>query len=79
MRQTRDVILEMRGVNKTFQDFWLRPRVKAVQDMDLTVRRGEVIGLLGPNGSGKTTTIKMILGLSTPSAATRALPATADM
>ena len=49
MRQVRDVILEMRGVNKTFKDFWLRPRVKAVQEMNLTVRRGEVIGLLGPN------------------------------
>lgn len=56
----------MRGVNKTFKDFWLRPRVKAVQQMDLTVHRGEVIGLLGPNGSGKTTTIKMILGLLYP-------------
>jgi ABC-2 type transport system ATP-binding protein len=66
MTDTREVILEMRGVNKTFKDFWLRPRVKAVQDMDLTVRRGEVIGLLGPNGSGKTTTIKMLLGLLHP-------------
>ena len=66
MAETRDVILEMRGVNKTFKDFWLRPRVKAVQDMNLTVRRGEVIGLLGPNGSGKTTTIKMLLGLLHP-------------
>lgn len=66
MAETRDVILEMRGVSKTFKDFWLRPRVKAVQDLDLTVRRGEVIGLLGPNGSGKTTTIKMILGLLYP-------------
>ena len=66
MREVRDVILEMRGVNKTFKDFWLRPRVKAVQDMNLTVRRGEVIGLLGPNGSGKTTAIKMVLGLLYP-------------
>ena len=63
---TADTILELRGVTKTFRDFWLRPRVKAVQDLDLTVRRGEVIGLLGPNGSGKTTTIKMILGLLHP-------------
>ena len=59
-------VLELRGVSKTFRDFWLRPRVKAVQDIDLTVRRGEVIGLLGPNGSGKTTTIKMLLGLLNP-------------
>ena len=58
-----DTVLELRGVSKVFRDFWLRPRVKAVQDLDLTVKRGEVLGLLGPNGSGKSTTIKMILGL----------------
>jgi ABC-2 type transport system ATP-binding protein len=63
---TNGTVLELRGVTKTFKDFWLRPRVKAVQDVDLTIRRGEVIGLLGPNGSGKTTTIKMILGLLNP-------------
>ncbi len=63
-----DAVLELRGVSKTFRDFWLRPRVKAVQDVDLVARRGEVIGLLGPNGSGKTTTIKMILGLLNPTA-----------
>ena len=61
-------VLELRGVTKTFRDFWLRPRVRAVQDVDLSVARGEVIGLLGPNGSGKTTTIKMILGLLHPTA-----------
>ncbi|GMR09956.1 MAG: ABC transporter ATP-binding protein [Anaerolineae bacterium] len=38
----------------------------AVNDLDLKVRRGEVYGLLGPNGSGKTTTILMLLGLTEP-------------
>ncbi len=61
-------VLELRGVTKTFRDFWMRPRVRAVQDVDLIARRGEVVGLLGPNGSGKTTTIKMILGLLHPTA-----------
>lgn len=60
-----DVIL-LKGVKKTFRDFWLRPTVNAVDSLDLAVRRGEVFGLLGPNGSGKSTTIKMILGLLNP-------------
>ena len=42
--------------------------VVAVDSLDLAVRRGEVFGLLGPNGSGKTTTILMLLGLTEPTA-----------
>ena len=38
----------------------------AVDGLDLTVHRGEVFGLLGPNGSGKTTTIRMLTGLMAP-------------
>ena len=61
-------VIELVDVRKTFRDFWLRPTVNAVDGLTLTVRRGEVFGLLGPNGSGKSTTIKMILGLLAPSA-----------
>lgn len=61
-----NVVIKCAGVNKTFSDFWMRPRVKAVVDVNLEVRRGEVFGLLGPNGSGKSTTIKLILGLLHP-------------
>ncbi len=50
-----------RGLRKAFG-----PLV-AVEDLDLTVRRGEIFGLLGPNGSGKTTTIRMLTGLLPPS------------
>lgn len=64
---TEDNIIELASVEKTFRDFWLRPTVKAVDGLSLTVKRGEVFGLLGPNGSGKSTTIKMILGLLAPS------------
>ncbi|CAN7317218.1 ATP-binding cassette domain-containing protein [Bosea sp. LjRoot237] len=39
-----------------------------VDNVDLTVRRGEIVGFLGPNGSGKTTTIRLICGLLTPDA-----------
>jgi len=50
------------GLRKVFGD-----RV-AVDGLDLEVRRGEVFGLLGPNGSGKTTTIRMLCGLLEPTA-----------
>jgi ABC-2 type transport system ATP-binding protein len=51
-----------RGLRKVFG------HLVAVESLDLTVRRGEVFGLLGPNGSGKTTTIRMLCGLLTPTA-----------
>lgn len=59
-------VVHTAGLCKTFRDFWRRPCVEAVKDLDLDIRPGEVFGLLGPNGSGKTTTIKMLLGLLYP-------------
>lgn len=59
-------VVQTAGLCKTFRDFWRRPRVEAVKDLSLEIRPGEVFGLLGPNGSGKTTTIKMLLGLLYP-------------
>lgn len=50
------------GLTKTFGD------VHAVDGLDLRVERGEVFGFLGPNGSGKTTTIRMLLDLARPTA-----------
>src|SRR5438477_12424412 len=43
-------------------------RLVAVNDLHLQVQRGDVFGFLGPNGSGKTTTIRMLLGLIRPTA-----------
>ena len=59
-------VVQTVGLSKTFKDFWRRPHVEAVKDLDLDIRPGEVFGLLGPNGSGKTTTIKLLLGLLYP-------------
>lgn len=60
----RDIpVVQTAGLCKTFRDFWRRPRVEAVKDLNLDIAPGEIFGLLGPNGSGKTTTIKLLLGL----------------
>jgi ABC-2 type transport system ATP-binding protein len=63
-----EVIIETRSLSKVYRDFWGRQKVKALKALDLEVRRGEIFGLLGPNGSGKTTTIKLLLGLLFPTA-----------
>ncbi len=62
-----DAVLRTVRLSKVYADFWGRPRVAALTDLNLDVRPGEVFGLLGPNGSGKTTTIKLLLGLIRPS------------
>ena len=58
-----DPVVEAIGLRKTFSDFWMRAKARAVDGIDFQIRRHEIFGLLGPNGSGKSTTIKMILGL----------------
>ena len=61
MRPDTPVVIKARGLTKRFGD------LVAVDHLDLTVRRGEVYGFLGPNGCGKSTTIRMLCGLLTPS------------
>jgi ABC-2 type transport system ATP-binding protein len=58
--------IETFSLTKIFSDWWGRSRVIAVDDLNLKVRPNEVYGFLGPNGSGKTTTLKMLLGLLHP-------------
>lgn len=55
-----EVILEARGLNKSFG------KLKAVDQLDLSVEKGQVYGLLGQNGAGKSTLIRMLLGLIFP-------------
>ncbi|MGD9646137.1 MAG: ABC transporter ATP-binding protein [Pirellulales bacterium] len=61
-----DVVIETRNLSKVYRDFWGRQKVRALKALDLEVHRGEIFGLLGPNGSGKTTTMKLLLGLLFP-------------
>ncbi|MEA2710033.1 MAG: type transport system ATP-binding protein [Phycisphaerales bacterium] len=61
-----DAAVETQNLTKIYKDFWGRDKVRALTGLDLTIRRGEVFGLLGPNGSGKSTTIKLLLGLIFP-------------
>jgi ABC-2 type transport system ATP-binding protein len=58
--------IETFSLTKIFSDWWGRDKVIAVDDLNLQVRFNEVFGLLGPNGSGKTTTLKLLLGLLHP-------------
>src|SRR6476661_2303246 len=58
-----ELVIETTGLRKEFLGRRGRRNV-AVQDLDLAVPRGGVHGFLGPNGSGKTTTIRMLLGLA---------------
>ena len=58
-------VVEIRGAHKTYRR-WRKPPEHAVRGLDLTVEPGGVFGFLGPNGSGKTTTIRLLLGLVRP-------------
>ena len=52
-----DIVIEASGLGRAFGDMW------AVRGLDLVVRRGEIFGLVGPDGAGKTTTMRMLTGI----------------
>jgi ABC-2 type transport system ATP-binding protein len=82
---TWDTVVELQGIYKTFHQrqrsahlahVWrdlLHPtvrQVRALQDINLTIRRGEIVAYAGPNGAGKSTTIKLLAALLAPDAGT---------
>ncbi len=62
----QDDILALEHLGKTFRVGFWGTKVQAVRDVSLVLKRGESLGYLGPNGSGKTTSIKCILSLIQP-------------
>lgn len=63
-----EVVLQIEGLTKVYRSLFTPVGVKAVDDLNLSVRRGETYSVVGPNGSGKTTTLKILLGLIFPTA-----------
>ncbi len=57
---SEDIIIDVKGLTKKFGDYVV------VNDFDIKVPKGSIYGFLGPNGSGKTTTIRLLCGLLTP-------------
>jgi ABC-2 type transport system ATP-binding protein len=60
MTTAADIAIDVEGLTKSFDGR------KAVRNLSMRVKRGQIYGFLGPNGSGKTTTIRMLCGLLTP-------------
>jgi len=60
MNGAPDIVIDVQGLTKSFDGR------KVVRDLSMQVKRGTIYGFLGPNGSGKTTTIRMLCGLLTP-------------
>jgi len=65
-KKSEPYAIETISLTKIFPDWWGRAKVVAVDDLDLKIEHNQIYGLLGPNGSGKTTTLKMLLNLLHP-------------
>ena len=61
-------VVEVEGLTKIYRSFLGGTGVRALNELNLQVEEGETFGLVGPNGSGKTTCLKLLLGLIYPTA-----------
>lgn len=61
------MMIEAEDLGRTFKRGWGRAPVTAIQDLNLNVERGELFGLVGPDGAGKTTTLRILAGILKPS------------
>lgn len=68
--ETDNIVLQTDGLSKVYRSLFTRAGVRALDDLDLRIRQGETYSIVGPNGSGKTTTLKIILGLISPTSGT---------
>ncbi|MCX7698180.1 MAG: ABC transporter ATP-binding protein [Candidatus Goldbacteria bacterium] len=65
-----EIVIEVKNLTKIYKslDFWKRDTYIGIKDINLSIYRGEIFGLLGLNGAGKTTLMKTLLGLLQPTA-----------
>ncbi|MGB7210729.1 MAG: ABC transporter ATP-binding protein [Pyrinomonadaceae bacterium] len=62
-----ETIIEIKNLSKEYETgFWKKKKVRALDDLSLTVKAGQIFGFLGGNGAGKTTTIKILMSLLFP-------------
>src|SRR5512141_1500000 len=60
-------VIEINNLSKDYETgFWKKKKVRALDDLTLNVRPGQIFGFLGGNGAGKTTTIKILMSLLFP-------------
>jgi ABC-2 type transport system ATP-binding protein len=60
------IAIKTEDLTKAYRSFFGRKKVLALNKLNIVIQKGEIFGLLGPNGSGKTTTLKLLLGLLFP-------------
>ena len=67
---SENTVIKVSNVRKVFNDFWGKPKVTALNGLDMLINEGTITGLLGPNGAGKSTLMKILLGHLYPTTGT---------